>query len=1274
MMKINSLKHFFTRVLFLILLLIASALQANEQIEKKSYQIDWSAVRSVNTGFESIQIPCFDGAFFAPGSLVPHWQVVVNVSGVTSVELGECVYVPLSQYEKQLHDTSSIFSSNNCIFTFTEISIEKKLNTLVDIIPFRRDQLSGEIQKLVSFTLLLKYETALASLKSSLAFASNSQLAQGKWYKIGVTKSGVYRLSPQDLVNMGINLADFNPSTFGVFGGNGLMFQEKNSLTRVDDIQELAISVKGQDDGRFDANDEILFYANGPDSWKHNSFYQMWEHTSNLYSDTVFYFFTPDRGTNKRVTPIESVSIAATSVVNEYDYYTSYNKDEFNLARSGRLWLGDLFDVITNRTVPFDIPELGSSGSVKFKTYTAATSIYTSSFTFTVGSQSWDVQHFPTSISYNAPVASGTTSYKSISGVQLPLNVGIKYNKPVNNSKAYLDYINVTARCKLVFNGGQMLFSDPISVGNGNIAQYSVKNVGSKATIWDVTDPFNSMKINIIVQGNDAEFRRPADEMRHYIAFDNTAYLSPVVRNKVENQNLHSLQRADLLIVSYDEFLSQAVRLATFHATQSNLDVTVVGLQAVYNEFSAGTPDICAIRDFVRMLYERAPLGEEPKYLLLLGDGSYDYKNKLQGNTNYIPAWQSVESFDPISSTATDDFFGLLDSNEGVSLFDRVDIGIGRLPVRSLSETEKVIDKIIGYSNASISQRGDWQNVITFVADDDDEKSNDHIRDSEQLAAVVSAQNNNINIEKIYMDSYVQVAVPNGTRYPEVNKAITQRIENGSLIVNYIGHGGETGWSHEEVLTSNEINNWENFSNMPVFLTATCEFSRFDDPGRVSAGEWVLLNPKGGGVALFTTTRATYGEQNFELNKSFFEYAIPAKGELPLRMGDIIKKAKQDHGADENGRKFVLLGDPAQYIAYPQYNVVTTSLNGNPISTNDTLKAFMDVTIEGEIQDADGNVLTDFNGKLLPSVFDKPSQLKTLANDGGSVFSFSVQKNLIYRGKVNVVNGKFAFSFVVPKDISYRIDKGKVSYFASDGQRDASGFYDPYIGGSLEITQPDISGPAIQLFMNDTRFIDGGLTDQNPWLIVMVSDESGINTIGNGIGHDLTAILDNVTTSPYVLNDFYESEVDTYKRGTIRFPFSMLEPGEHTLKVKVWDIYNNSSEAEIRFTVFTKNAFVIKRAYSYPNPFSQKTHIVFEHNQKNVTFTQKTEIYNFSGKLVKVMENSEYQNGSISAPVEWDGTDDMGNPMPSGMYVFRLTIFTSDGMYNETSGKMILTN
>ncbi len=362
------------------------------------------------------------------------------------------------------------------------------------------------------------------------------------------------------------------------------------------------------------------------------------------------------------------------------------------------------------------------------------------------------------------------------------------------------------------------------------------------------------------------------------------------------------------------------------------------------------------------------------------------------------------------------------------------------------------------------------------------------------------------------------------------------------------------------------------------------------------------------------------------------------------------------------------------YINFPSLKVITSSINGRvPGNGADTIKAYMEVTIDGYIADNQGNQVSDFNGTVYPSVFDKPVTLKTLANDGGAEYSFQIRKNLVYKGKVNVKDGRFSFTFIVPKDIAYRFDFGKISYYATDGTRNASGDYTNIIvGGSSETAARDYNGPEIKLFMNTDKFHDGGITDQNPRLLAYVSDENGINTIGNGIGHDITAVLDENTSDPFILNDFYESDINTFKSGKISFPFSLLPPGEHTLNVKVWDVFNNSTEAVIHFVVYASGIFVISDTYNYPNPFNDYTDIVFGHNQQNVEFATRVEIYSITGQVIRIIEQTSAQNGSVSNPIRWDGKNEYGTKVPLGLYVYKLIVHTSNGLFSQTSGKMIL--
>jgi hypothetical protein len=1213
----------------------------------------------------------FDGAYCADRQSLPLWNETFYDNGLSeNVTIDNCTFLVLSDAEKLVFSANKIDLPPSIVPVITKVTSRKQTGILVEIMPFIHDLATNQILKLSSFTLNFA-ESDKPEAITSKTYASSSVLSQGSWYKLAVTQTGIYRLDYNDLVAMGINPATINSGKIGIFGRGGTMLPEPNNQPRADDLPEITIEITGQGDGSFDQGDHIVFYAQGPTSWQYNNMKQMWEHTPHLYADTISYFLTPDQGTGKRILAKASSAETETDIVDSYDFYATFDENNFNLVKSGRQWFSQVFDVITSRSYSFDIPALASGNEVKVRSVTAAKSINASSFELSVGSQAWTVSHSPISTSDGSAVATGAVYYKTLQSVSLPLKVDVRYIKTSTSAAGYLDFLDINARCALKFSSGQLHFRDSRSFGSGRTALYRVTSAAGKAKIWDVTNPLTIFAINANTDGNDLVFKLPADTIRQFVAYDESQFLKPVFVHKIQNQNLHATTGVDMVIIAPQLFMAQAVRLATFHANATNLNVLVLDPTTIYNEFASGTVDITAIRDFMKMLYDRAATDKMPKYLLLFGDGSYDYKDKIASNTNFIPTWQSVESFDPIHSIATDDYFGILDDNEGKSYSDVIDMGIGRLPVANALEAEQAVDKIIHYSVASPENMSDWRDMVTFVADDEDDE---HVEHSEILANDLNTNYPEMNIDKVYLDSYIQVASSSGNRYPDVNKAITQRVEKGSLILNYIGHGGETGWAHEQVLTVNEINNWSNFDNMPVFVTATCEFSRFDDPGRRAAGEYVLTNPKGGGIALFTTTRPTFGTPNFELNKKFFQYAMSKPDGQRLRMGDIIMNSKRDKGSNENGRKYVLLGDPALQIAFPALNVVTTKFNGHaPGSNADTLKAYMEVSIEGIIADANGNIVSDFNGTIYPTVFDKAVTQKTLANDGGTIFSYLLRKNLLYKGTVKVENGHFSFTFIVPKDIAYQYDTGKISYHATNGVSDAVGFYtNVIVGGSTDVEVIDTQGPDISLYMNNKLFQDGGITDQNAKLLALVSDENGINTVGNGIGHDITAVLDGNTSEPYILNDFYQSDINTFKSGYIWFPFSMLATGEHTINLKVWDIFNNSSEAEIHFTVVPSGDFVISKTYSYPNPFREYTDIVFEHNQQGVDFDVRAEIYSLSGQLVRVIEQTSAQSGSVSTPIRWDGLRENGSRMGNGLYIYNLIVHASNGLDSQVSGRLVL--
>jgi hypothetical protein len=844
--------------------------------------------------------------------------------------------------------------------------------------------------------------------------------------------------------------------------------------------------------------------------------------------------------------------------------------------------------------------------------------------------------------------------------------------------------------------GSQMAFRDLASLGTGNVAEFQLGNANSAVKIWEVTDPTNVNRRNLSLQAATASFKVETDSLRQFIAFNGNGFLSAELNGQVENQNLHGLSQANMVIVAHPDFLNEAERLANFHTENqtSQLSVHIVTPQQIYNEFSSGAQDVSAIRDFMRMFYQRSNSWiDYPRYLLLFGDASYDYKSRLADNTNFVPTYESPESLTPTISYASDDYFGLLDPTEGEwssSASDALDVGIGRFVVRTAEDAKVVVDKIYRYEEldiddlnldhvctdgSSVAVSPDWRNRICFVGDDED--SNMHINQADQLAILVDTMYPEYNINKIYFDSYVQETTPGGQRYPEVSVDINNTVQRGALIMNYTGHGGELGWAHERVLGVSDINAWTNFSNLAVMVTATCEFTRYDDPSRVSAGELVHLNPNGGGIALFTTSRLVYSAPNFTLNRNFYLNLLVEQLWGPPTMGDVIRMTKVASGGNVNNRNFVLIGDPAQRLAFPLHRVETLTVNGEDInSLTDTINALELVTVTGRMRNRNGQTMDDFNGVVYPTVFDKSSTISTLVNDqSSSLRQFTLQKNLIYKGKATVNNGNFSFSFVVPRDIAYNYGLGRISYYAEGSGTNANGQFENFmIGGSNDAASTDDKGPDVRLYMNDQSFVFGGTTDENPSIYAIVADSNGVNTVGNGIGHDISAVLDDNTNATVNLNDFYQADLDSYQSGKVVYPFSQLSEGTHNLKLKVWDVYNNSSEAYTEFVVAESAQLALDHVLNYPNPFTTRTSFMFEHNQPCNSLDVMVQIFTVSGKLVKTINETVLSHGFRNDPIEWNGLDDYGQKIGRGVYMYQLRVTTPDGQKAEQIERLVILN
>ncbi|MEI8224954.1 MAG: type IX secretion system sortase PorU [Bacteroidota bacterium] len=1132
------------------------------------------------------------------------------------------------------------------------------------------------VQILTLFLLLLPVN--IYGQKGKDSYSSYSVLSSGEWFRIAITTDGIYRIDYSKLRQLGL----VNPSNPRIFCNNTGQLSYYNNAPKPDDLKELSVFTYKGSDGIFNEGDYLLFFGKGTSRWIYNKTSKEYDFLRHNYSDTAFYFITSGSSPGKRVATAGESLQPANYYSSESDALFVHEQEDENLIKSGREW----FQRIASLQINPGFTDLLTSEKINYSIRVAARASVPTIFRLYEGAtlrksiQVQSVNLFNTTGTYAQIVDSTGSIFPASTSPVIEIRY---YDNGEAGAKGWIDWVKLQGRKSNSYTGPAMQYSDSRSIAQGRITGFSIKSLINDAIIWDISDPMNTKQIQYTRTGDNITFKTATDTLKTFIAFTSGNVLTPTIKPAaVPNQDLHSSEPADMIIITHSLFRKYAEKLANIHLNNSGLLSQVVTLEQVYNEFSGGIPDIAAIRNFVRMKYLNQQGSSHPlKYLLLFGDGSYENKTLPPNNPNFIPTYQSQNSNVIVSSFTSDDFYGLLEDGEGEAEGTE-DIGIGRLPVSDTTQAGIILSKIIRYLDPA--NMGEWRNVIALIADDED--VNTHISDAEGLASFLNDSVPSFNIEKIYLDAFRQTTNVNGQSYPEVTKAINDRINSGCLIFNYTGHGNESGLAHERVLKMEDINSWKNYGKLPLFITATCEFSRFDDieinvitkemTGKTSAGELVLLKSDGGGIALMSTTRVVYSAPNYFLNKNIFNSAFDRdESGNTMCLGDIIRIAKNNSGSGPNKRNFSLLGDPALKLAWPWHGkVITDSINNVSVSDNsDSLKALSLVTVAGHIEDQDGNFMNNFNGVVSPLVYDKASKIKTLANDGGQTMEFDLRNNVLFSGKTMAKDGRFRFIFIVPRDIDYSFGTGKISYYANNENEDMNGnFSDIVVGGFSDTALPDTSGPDINLFMNDTLFRNGGITDNNPKLLAIIEDKGGINTTGSGIGHDLTGFLDNDPNSSFVLNNYFENDFDNYKKGRIIYNLSGLSGGSHTLTVKAWDNYNNSSEKSIIFLVETGEKFVLKNLINYPNPFLSETRISAGHNRPAAELNIIINIFSLNGRLIKIIKTKVPSTGYSLPPVIWNGNDDGGKRVGRGIYLYSVIVTTESGETARISGRMII--
>ena len=1257
------------RYFLLFLFIIISSISFSQS---KEININWEGYRVFSTSSAEFEIPYFDNYNFnfTPSkgvSLTAQWSENIEIDQnsiiIENVILSDISLEDLKQLDKNIIPKELTYD------IMTSIS-RGEMYLFLELFPIINQ--NGNFKKVNSFRFSYKKGTSKKSKRQKI---QNSVLNTGEWFKFYIDKSGIFRLNKSFLNQLGLNINNIDPRNIKIYGNGGNMLPLSNSVEYPVDPIENAIKVYGEDDGIFNNSDYILFYAQGPNAYNSDSNTNL-----NVYSDKTAYFINISSSPGKRIIENVQPENPADIIVDTYTAYKYHELDEYSIAKIGRRWFGDRFDFDSNQTFEFTFPNLITSEPINLRVYTAAVSEISTSMSIEVNNQEVSNLNY-TSIS-DPILVSGDYYTGEIMVSNSNISVDLNYNNNGNpSSVAYLDYISLEGTCDLSYNGDQFIFYNKNLVDLLGIAEYNITNANSISNIWEITDLNNISEILTDGSESNMSFKAFLGEEKRYIAFNQESFYEPIIEGEtnIENQDLKSdvflddqnqFQDLDYLIICRSDMLYEAQRLAQINRNLNNLNVKVGTLEKIYNEFSSGNQDIAAIRNFVKYIYFNASdESRRIKYLCLFGDASFDYKDRIPQNTNIVPSWHSLNSYSLASAYVSDDFFGMMDNSEGMMQnSDKLDIAVGRILADSPQRATDLVDKISSYYNAN--SYGDWRNKLIVISDDVDEPWESIIQGtSNSLADLITDNKPFFNVKKILSDAYVQESSSGGERYPEVNKAIIDGIELGALAVNYFGHGGEDGIARERIFDKIDATELSNENKLNCFVSVTCEFTKFDNPGRNTAGEFLYWNKNGGAIALITTTRQIFVSVGVNFNLTLENYLFSLNSDNYHTMAEALRLTKNDpsiSGSDQR-RLVFFIGDPAMKLAIPKPNIRITEINDIPINEfTEPLQGLSSVKIEGQIDDEFGNKIDDYQGELVTTVFDKNIDRSTLGNDGTSqndspiILDFTTLGEVLFRGRSSIENGDFNVNFIVPRDVVMEVGNGKMSFYSKSNSNlmDQNGSnLNVLIGGINEDADEDNMGPEIELFMNDEAFISGGITNENPHLLVKLFDENGINT-SSGIGHDIVAVLDDDVANSFRLNDYYEANLDDYQNGTINYPLRDILPGLHTLSLKAWDVYNNSSTSEIQFVVHDQDLeLVISNVLNYPNPFINYTEFWFNHNSSS-DLSVSIQIFTISGKLVKTINGyvNTSNSSSLSRDLSWNARDDFGDKVAKGVYIYRLTV------------------
>ena len=1271
--------------LSLLLVLPVCALQAQDFVTLK-----WSGKTVYTFEPDSVERPFyFDGASFEDGDPFPRYATSIRLGdGYDGNDCDVVVeypdYEPLPGWQQKRMEDLGLALPPTLQVQHDIRMAGRDAYLVVRFVPMvYRD---GRYCRVRSFRLGVT-ETTSPSLRAQAAKAGSddypdtSVLAEGKWVKIAVTESGVYSLSFSRLASMGFS----DPSKVAIYGYGGNLLYEDFSQSYCKDLPEVPVKRTGN---------ALLFYAEGTTRLDvvRDIRGDYWQPVTNYCSDYGYYFVTEKENP---ATFAQAPSLSrGDEAVTEFTDCIYYKGDEsFAWADFGRR-LYDSYDFRNGRSrdYQFPLPGITDPSEARVDIAFAAGSSRTSSYL--------DVYSGSTQLARSADmrVASSSQYIKAKRSMTNSKGLSVSDEKTTlrlihstgGDMSGHLEYILINYPRKLELTESTLRFGTTNAKGGET---YAIRYADSSTEVWDVTTPGAYRQMPLTIEGDYGYFTDDGTGRRRFVAVRTNAAVNEAITvvGEIPNQNLHALRDVDMaIIIPADGALHDtAERLAQWHRDADGMNVVTVNAGDIYNEFSSGTPDVTAYRRFMKMLYDTHSDKDKTKYLLLFGDAVFDNRMRTSTWSGYSPnqfllSYQPSESENEQNNFLTDDYFGFMGDDEGANVpaaRNTVDIGIGRLPVRTVSEASGVVDKLIAYMGNT--ERGAWKNRLCWVADDNlDDGGTIHMEQCNEVIDSVELRREGYLVERLFLDLYKRESSSTGYSYPQAEERLMDLFDKGMLVLSYIGHSNTDFWTSKRILTSNDVTKL-NSPRLPLWLTASCDYTRFDAYS-TSAGELAMLNARGGAVGLITTTRVVYISDNQRINLVYNRHLYDRKADgTHYTLGEIQMKTKQARAVsgseDKNDLNFILLGDPALRLAYPDANkVIVDSINGIAPGSDATvqMKAGSITKVKGHVETYGGSRLAGFDGKITTTAMDSRKLVTTLNNagyvydDGPDTIQFMARTNTLFIGNDSVRGGEFEMQFAVPLDINYSNDSGLLSFYAWNDSVEANAEFDDFIvGGAVEDVDTDGMGPDIYAYLNTPDFVYGGQVNESPVLYATFMDEDGMNISESGLGHNIVAIIDDDPNLTYVLNDYY-TQTESYMRGNVVYKLPALAAGRHKMKIRAWDVFNNSSSTMLEFEVVNG----LKPSLTEVNcisPATEQTTFFVTHDRPNSDVSVMLEVFDYAGGVLFKTE-MEDRTGSGIYTYDWDLRDNAGASFESGVYIYRVSMSAEGGEYESKAGKIVI--